>query len=145
MNIAIKEIQDQSPTPSVALPAQKIKKVKKLILKGIAHIYATFNNTIISISDEQGKIFVWSSAGASGFKGSKKSTPFAAQVVAANVVKKAIVRFGLKSVAVNVKGMGPGRNPAIRGIQANGLEITIIKDVTPIPFNGCRPPKKPRN
>ncbi|AOX43571.1 30S ribosomal protein S11 [Spiroplasma sp. NBRC 100390] len=119
------------------------KKVKKNVLKGIAHIHSTFNNTIVTISDEAGNVISWSSAGAMGFKGSKKSTPYAAQMVA-EAAGKASQEHGMNSVQVEVKGPGPGRDAAVRSIQAIGLEITSIKDVTPIPHNGARPPKRPR-
>ncbi|AGM25835.1 30S ribosomal protein S11 [Spiroplasma syrphidicola EA-1] len=119
------------------------KKAKKNILKGIAHIHSTFNNTIVTISDEAGNVISWSSAGAMGFKGSKKSTPYAAQMVA-EAAGKASQEHGMNSVQVEVKGPGPGRDAAVRSIQAIGLEITSIKDVTPIPHNGARPPKRPR-
>lgn len=110
---------------------------------GVAHIQSTFNNTIISITDSTGGVISWSSAGKSGFKGSKKSTPFAAQLAAASSAKEAIDQ-GLRKIEVWVKGPGSGREAAIRSLQAAGLEITAIKDVTPIPHNGCRPPKRRR-
>lgn len=119
------------------------KRVKKSVSDGIAHIHASFNNTIINITDRQGKTLAWSSAGSCGFKGSRKSTPFAAQVAAdkaANVVKE----FGLKNMDVLVKGPGPGRESAVRALNAAGFKISNISDVTPIPHNGCRPPKKRR-
>ncbi|AXF95804.1 MULTISPECIES: 30S ribosomal protein S11 [Spiroplasma] len=119
------------------------KKVKKNVLKGIAHIHSTFNNTIVTLSDEAGNVISWASAGAMGFKGSKKSTPYAAQMVA-EAAGKASQEHGMSSVQVEVKGPGPGRDAAVRSIQAIGLEITSIKDVTPIPHNGARPPKRPR-
>ncbi|KPL01650.1 MAG: 30S ribosomal protein S11 [candidate division Zixibacteria bacterium SM23_73_2] len=123
------------------------KKVKKRARKaepsGIAFIQATFNNTIISITDPTGNVLVWSSAGKLGFKGSKKSTPFAAQVAAKAVAREAL-DLGVKKVRVCVKGPGSGREAAIRSLQATGLEITAIKDVTPLPHNGCRPPKRRR-
>jgi small subunit ribosomal protein S11 len=119
------------------------KKITKLIQEGVAHILATFNNTIITITDKKGNTIAWSSCGAIGFKGSKKSTPFAAQVAAESAAKKAI-EHGLKTVEVLVKGPGSGRESAIRALQAAGLQITLIKDVTPIPHNGCRPPKRRR-
>lgn len=121
----------------------KRKKEHKNIPKGIAHIQSTFNNTIISITDTNGNGVAWSSAGALGFKGSRKSTPFAAQIAAEAVAKKAIEN-GMRSVEVYVKGPGSGREAAIRSLQATGLEINLIKDVTPIPHNGCRPPKRRR-
>ncbi len=119
------------------------KKATKNITSGVAHILATFNNTIVTISDRQGNVVVWSSCGSVGFKGSKKSTPFAAQIAAKNAAKKAL-EHGLKDVEVFVKGPGSGRESAIRAIQAAGLRISAIKDVTPIPHNGCRPPKRRR-
>ena len=119
------------------------KKIAKNISTGIAHVLATFNNTIITITDRVGNSIVWSSCGSVGFKGSKKSTPFAAQVAASNAAKKAL-EHGLKDVEVFVKGPGSGRESAIRAIQAAGLRISAIKDVTPIPHNGCRPPKRRR-
>lgn len=119
------------------------KKVVKNITSGIVHILATFNNTIVTITDRQGNSVVWSSCGSVGFKGSKKSTPFAAQITAKNAAKKAL-EHGLKDVEVYVKGPGSGRESAIRAIQAAGLRISAIKDVTPIPHNGCRPPKRRR-
>ncbi|MBU4312880.1 MAG: 30S ribosomal protein S11 [Candidatus Omnitrophica bacterium] len=119
------------------------KKVLKNISSGVAHVLATFNNTIITISDRHGNAIVWSSCGSVGFKGSKKSTPFAAQVAASNAAKKAL-EHGLKDVEVYVKGPGSGRESAIRAIQAAGLRVSAIRDVTPIPHNGCRPPKRRR-
>ncbi len=126
----------------------KRKKVKKRIRKvavvrGIAHIQTTFNNALISITDKMGNSLFWASAGTSGFKGAKKGTPFAAQVTAESVAKKAL-SAGLKEVDVMIKGPGGGRETAIRALQAAGLEVKSIKDVTPIPHNGCRPPKKRR-
>ena len=119
------------------------KRVKKNIAKGVAHIHSTFNNTIVTITDEKGNAIAWSSAGALGFKGSRKSTPFAAQQ-ASEAAAKAAVDHGMKTVEVNVKGPGPGREAAVRSLQTAGLEVTAINDVTPIPHNGCRPPKQPR-
>ncbi|MDD2492654.1 MAG: 30S ribosomal protein S11 [Bacilli bacterium] len=125
--------------------ARKIRKrrVKKNIPNGVAHIHSTFNNTIITITDTAGNAIAWSSAGALGFKGSKKSTPFAASQ-ASEACAKAALDSGMIKVEVSVKGPGPGREAAIRSLQVAGLEITSIKDVTPIPHNGCRPPKQPR-
>ncbi|MFH0933021.1 MAG: 30S ribosomal protein S11 [Nitrospirota bacterium] len=120
-----------------------IKKEKRNITYGTAHIQATFNNTIITITDPNGDVITWSSAGNLGFKGSRKSTPYAAQIAAAAVAKKAI-DLGMKQIDIFVKGPGAGRESAIRGLQAAGLEINLIKDVTPVPHNGCRPPKKRR-
>ena len=119
------------------------RKVKKTVVEGIAHISTTFNNTIVTITDKDGGAVAWASAGTTGFKGSKKSTPYAAGT-AAEAAAKAAVDYGMKSVVVLVKGMGPGRETAIRSIQAAGIEITQIIDVTPVPHNGCRPPKRPR-
>lgn len=116
---------------------------KKNIEKGIAHITSTFNNTIVTITDVAGNAVSWASAGGLGFKGSKKSTPFAAQM-AAETAAKAAMEHGMKTVEVFVKGPGAGRESAIRSLQATGLEVTLIKDVTPIPHNGCRPPKRRR-
>ena len=119
------------------------KRVRKNIAKGVAHIHSTFNNTIVTISDEAGNVISWSSAGALGYKGSRKSTPYVAQLCAEAAAKAAIVH-GLKTVEVNVKGPGAGREAAVRSLQTAGLEITAINDVTPVPHNGCRPPKRPR-
>lgn len=119
------------------------KKVKKSVAKGIAHVKATFNNTIITISDIYGNSLVWSSAGTSGFQNSRKSTPFAAQRTAEQVAEKA-TKMGMREVEVQVKGPGGGRESAIRGLQAAGLTIKAIEDVTPLPHNGCRPPKRRR-
>lgn len=119
------------------------RKVKKHIEAGVAHIRSTFNNTIVTITDEFGNALSWSSAGALGFKGSKKSTPFAAQM-ASETATKAAMEYGLKTVEVTVKGPGAGREAAIRALQSAGLDITAIKDVTPVPHNGCRPPKRRR-
>jgi small subunit ribosomal protein S11 len=122
---------------------QARKRVKKNVADGVAHIHASFNNTIITITDRQGNALAWATSGGSGFRGSRKSTPFAAQVAAervANVVKE----FGMKNLEVKVKGPGPGRESAVRALHANGFKITSITDVTPIPHNGCRPPKKRR-
>ena len=119
------------------------RKVKKNVPEGLAHIHATFNNTITTVTDAEGNAISWSSSGALGYKGSKKSTPFAAGL-AAEAAGKAAYDMGMRKVEVFVKGLGPGRETAIRSLQAAGLEITAINDVTPIPHNGCRPPKRPR-
>ncbi len=119
------------------------RRVKKNIERGAAHIRSTFNNTLVTISDVNGNALSWASAGGMGFKGSRKSTPFAAQM-AAEKAAKAAMEHGLKTVEVYVKGPGAGREAAIRALQTAGLEITLIKDVTPIPHNGCRPPKRRR-
>ena len=119
------------------------KKVKRDISDGIAHIHASFNNTIVTITDRQGNAICWATAGGSGFRGSRKSTPFAAQVAAERAGEKA-QEYGMKNLEVNVKGPGPGRESAVRALNAKGFRITNISDVTPIPHNGCRPPKKRR-
>ncbi len=120
------------------------KKASKLnFARGIAHIHASFNNTIVSITDPNGMVIAWASAGTIGYSGSKKSTPFAAQLAAEHVAKACVER-GLKQVDVNVKGPGSGRESALRALQASGLQILSISDVTPVPHNGCRPPKRPR-
>ena len=120
------------------------RRVKKNIPEGVAHIDATFNNTITTITDHDGNVVAWASSGAIGFKGSKKSTPFAAGIAAEKAGKMAF-DLGMRKVEVVVKGVGPGRETAIRSLQTAGLEVTTISDVTPIPHNGCRPPKRPRN
>jgi small subunit ribosomal protein S11 len=119
------------------------KKVKKHVVDGIAHIHASFNNTIITITDRQGNTVSWATAGGCGFRGSRKSTPFAAQV-AAERAGKAAQEVGMKSLEVRVRGPGPGRESAVRSLNSTGFKITNIEDVTPIPHNGCRPPKKRR-
>lgn len=122
---------------------RKTKKVSKNVVNGVAHIRSTFNNTIVTISDTAGNVLSWASAGGVGFRGSRKSTPFAAQL-AAEQATKAAMEHGMKQVEVYVKGPGAGREAAIRALQAAGLEVNSIKDVTPIPHNGCRPPKRRR-
>ena len=119
------------------------RKKRRSVAKGVAHIKATFNNTIVSITDEGGNVISWSSAGALGYKGSKKSTPFVAQLVATKAAETAKLN-GLATVDVEVKGPGAGRESAVRALEAAGLSILTIKDVTPVPHNGCRPPKRPR-
>lgn len=119
------------------------RKVKKNIQKGIAHIHATFNNTLVTITDEMGNVIAWSSSGVKGFKGSRKSTPFASQQAAEDAARKAM-DHGMRVVGVHVKGPGAGRESALRALQAAGLKINMIRDVTPIPHNGCRPPKRRR-
>ncbi|KRT56473.1 30S ribosomal protein S11 [Candidatus Endoriftia persephone] len=119
------------------------KKVKKTVSDGVAHVHASFNNTIITITDRQGNALAWATAGGSGFRGSRKSTPFAAQV-AADRVGQMVKEYGVKNLDVNVKGPGPGRESAVRALNNAGFKITSISDVTPIPHNGCRPPKKRR-
>ncbi len=137
----------KQPTTTQIQANKKSEKAKKKSLKGItngsAHINASFNNTIVTITDHNGNVIVWSTPGVVGFSGSKKSTPFAAQVAAQDAGKKA-VELGLKSVEVFVKGPGAGRESAIRALKASGLTVTSIKDITPLPHNGCRPRKKRR-
>ena len=123
--------------------AKKSKKLLRTVTSGIAHILASFNNTIVTITDREGNTLTWASTGSSGFKGSKKSTPFAAGIAAENAAKKAVER-GVKEVEVFVKGIGAGRESAIRSLQAAGLSVRSIRDVTPIPHNGCRPEKRRR-
>ena len=119
------------------------KKIKRTVVDGIAHIHASFNNTIITLSDRQGNVLSWATSGGAGFRGSRKSTPFAAQV-AADAAGKTALDYGLKNLEVRVKGPGPGRESSVRALHALGYKITNIVDVTPIPHNGCRPPKKRR-
>lgn len=123
--------------------AKPKKKIKRTVTDGVAHVHASFNNTVITITDRQGNALAWGTAGASGFKGSRKSTPFAAQVAASKVGETAH-EYGLKNLEVRVKGPGPGRESAVRALNNAGFKITTITDVTPIPHNGCRPPKKRR-
>jgi len=130
-------------TGSAAKAKVKKKKVKKNVQSGIAHIQSTFNNTIVTITDVSGNVVAWSSAGVRGFKGSRKSTPFAAQLAAEDAAKKAM-EHGMRSISVYVKGPGAGRESALRALQSAGFRINLIRDVTPIPHNGCRPPKRRR-
>jgi small subunit ribosomal protein S11 len=123
--------------------ARPRKRVKKNVVDGIAHIHASFNNTIVTITDRQGNALAWSSAGSCGFSGSRKSTPFAAQV-AGQRAGNAVLEFGMKNLEVMVRGPGPGRESAVRALHALGFKVTNIADVTPIPHNGCRPPKRRR-
>jgi small subunit ribosomal protein S11 len=128
----------------MAKTTQKIrKKVKKNVAEGVAHIHASFNNTIITITDRQGNALSWATSGGAGFRGSRKSTPFAAQM-AAEAAGKAAQEFGVKNLEVRIKGPGPGRESSVRALNALGMKITGITDVTPVPHNGCRPPKKRR-
>ena len=131
--------QPTKPTPAT----RTRKKVKKSVSEGIAHIHASFNNTIITITDRQGNTLSWATSGGAGFKGSRKSTPFAAQV-AAEAAGKAAQECGVKNLEVRIKGPGPGRESAVRALNALGLKISSISDVTPVPHNGCRPPKRRR-
>ena len=133
----------KAPAEGRPAPAPRKKRERRAIPHGHAHVKASFNNTVISISDQQGNTVCWATAGASGWKGSRKSTPYAAQFTAENVAKKAI-DAGMKSVEVFVKGPGAGREAAIRALEAAGLAVTAITDVTPIPHNGCRAPKRRR-
>lgn len=127
----------------MAKPSRSKKKVKKNVVDGIVHVHATFNNTIITITDRKGNALSWATAGGSGFRGSRKSTPFAAQV-AAERAGEVVKEFGMKNLEVKIKGPGPGRESAVRALNNSGFNITFIEDVTPIPHNGCRPPKKRR-
>lgn len=128
---------------SKANTARVRKKVKKQVSEGIAHVHASFNNTIITITDRQGNALSWATSGGAGFKGSRKSTPFAAQV-AAEKAGKVAQEYGIKSLDVQVQGPGPGRESSVRALNALGIKITSISDVTPLPHNGCRPPKRRR-
>ena len=123
---------------------KKGKRRKRQVKKGIAHVHATFNNTIITITDKQGNTLSWSSAGARNFKGSRKSTPYAAGIAAEDAARKAQEEYGLKSVEAELNGPGPGRESALRSLQSAGLKITVMRDVSPLPHNGCRPPKRRR-
>ena len=128
----------------MAKPQTKVRrKVKKTVTEGIAHIHASFNNTIVTITDRQGNALAWATSGGSGFKGSRKSTPFVAQV-AAERAGRAVLEYGMKNLDVKIKGPGPGRESAVRSLNAIGLKILSISDVTPVPHNGCRPPKRRR-
>jgi len=131
-----------APAGAAAAPARR-KRARRAVPQGIAHIHATFNNTIVAITDEQGAVISWTSAGSVGFKGSRKGTPFAAQMAAEACARKA-AEAGVRSVVAYVKGPGGGRESAVRALQAAGLNVSSIKDVTPIPHNGCRPPKRRR-
>ena len=134
----------RTPSPQqVTAAARARKKVKKNVAEAIAHVHASFNNTIVTITDRQGNSLSWATSGNAGFKGSRKSTPFAAQVAAEECAKKAM-EHGVRQVSVYVKGPGSGRESAVRAIQAAGIKVTLIKDVTPIPHNGCRPKKRRR-
>jgi len=124
-------------------PTRTRKKVKRVVTDGVAHVHASFNNTIVTITDRQGNTLTWATSGGSGFRGSRKSTPFAAQV-AADRAGQAALEFGLKNLEVRIKGPGPGRESAVRALHAVGYKITNINDITPIPHNGCRPPKRRR-
>ena len=127
----------------MARPQKTKKKIKRTVVDGIAHVHASFNNTIITITDRQGNGLSWATAGGSGFRGSRKSTPFAAQV-AADRAGQVAKDYGMKNVEVRIKGPGPGRESSVRALNARGFRVTNIIDITPIPHNGCRPPKKRR-
>ena len=131
------------PSATAAAPAPRRRRARRNVPEGVAHIHATFNNTIVAITDPQGAVVAWSSAGAVGFKGSRKGTPFAAQMAAEAAARK-VADFGMRTVIVFVKGPGGGRESAVRALQAAGLNVSSIRDVTPIPHNGCRPPKRRR-
>ncbi|PIU84078.1 MAG: 30S ribosomal protein S11 [Elusimicrobia bacterium CG06_land_8_20_14_3_00_38_11] len=137
-----KEVKETKPKTTVAAPKHKSRR-KLLSTSGRVYIKSSFNNTIITITDDKGNVINWASSGSSGFKGTKKGTPFAAQIASANCARKAS-EMGLKQVAVFVSGPGSGRETAIRALQSSGLSVTFIKDITPIPHNGCRPPKQRR-
>jgi small subunit ribosomal protein S11 len=135
-----------APAPAggtAATPAPRRRRMRRSVPEGVAHIHATFNNTIVAITDPQGAVVAWSSAGSVGFKGSRKGTPFAAQMAAEAAARK-VADFGMRTVIVFVKGPGGGRESAVRALQAAGLNVSSIRDVTPIPHNGCRPPKRRR-
>jgi small subunit ribosomal protein S11 len=131
------------PAGTAAAPAPRRRRIRRSVPEGVAHIHATFNNTIVAITDPQGAVVAWSSAGSVGFKGSRKGTPFAAQMAAEAAARK-VADFGMRTVIVFVKGPGGGRESAVRALQAAGLNVSSIRDVTPIPHNGCRPPKRRR-
>ena len=133
----------RNPTQQQAGAQRVSKKVKKNVAEGIAHIHASFNNTIITITDRQGNALSWASSGGAGFKGSRKSTPFAAQV-AAEAAGRAALECGVKNLEVRIKGPGPGRESSVRALNACGFRIASIQDITPVPHNGCRPPKRRR-
>jgi small subunit ribosomal protein S11 len=139
------DIKEETQTVAAA-PAAPKKKFKggRLVPTGIAFIIATFNNTKVTITDPHGKVLCWSTGGKVGFKGSRKSTAYAAQLVATDAIKKAQQNYGMREVEARIKGPGPGRESAVRGIVAAGVEVTTIRDITPVPHNGCRPPKRRR-
>ena len=134
----------EAEAPAVAEATKRKVKGGRQVLSGIVHVDSTFNNTRVAISDQNGNILSWSTGGKLGYKGSRKSTAYVAQLIATDAAKKAIATYGLRDVEVRIKGPGAGRESAVRGIAAAGLEITLLKDVTPLPHNGCRPPKRRR-
>ena len=136
-----------APAAETAAPVAEVRrKVKggRQVLSGIVHVDSTFNNTRVSISDQQGNVLAWCTGGRLGYKGSRKATSYVAQLIATEAAKKAMMTYGLREVEIRIKGPGAGRESAVRGIAAAGLEITVLKDVTPLPHNGCRPPKRRR-
>jgi len=141
--MATRNPSQQQKTQQASAAARVRKKVKKNVSEGIAHVQASFNNTIVTITDRQGNALAWATSGNAGFKGSRKSTPFAAQVAAERAGRVA-QEYGVKNIEVRVKGPGPGRDSAVRALNAIGLKISSISDVTPVPHNGCRPPKRRR-
>ncbi|HPQ80953.1 MAG TPA: 30S ribosomal protein S11 [bacterium] len=143
MSTDVKEISGSKPETKKSVPKKGKKRVRKNIATGVVHILATFNNTIITVTDPTGNVISWSSAGVCGFKGSRKSTPFAGQLAAEDAIRKAM-DHGLRSVTVLVSGPGSGRESALRILQKTGVRVSGIRDITPIPHNGCRPPKKRR-
>lgn len=140
----VKTAETAAPEAAPVADVKRKAKGGRLVLAGIVHVDSTFNNTRVAISDQNGNILSWSTGGKLGYKGSRKSTAFVAQLIATDAAKKAMATYGLKEVEVRIKGPGAGRESAVRGIAAAGLEITVLKDVTPLPHNGCRPPKRRR-
>lgn len=143
IGVSAQESEDVKQKVSSVKLSGASKSLKKMVVKGQAHIQSTYNNTIVTLTDDKGRVLAWSSAGSIGFKGTKKSTPYAASLIVKNVVEK-VKKLGLKEVNVFVKGIGSGRDSAIRSLAQQGLIINSIKDVTPVPHNGCRPPKPRR-
>jgi small subunit ribosomal protein S11 len=141
--MADKKQQQQGGTPRTRAAARQRRRERKMVPRGQAHVQSSFNNTIVTLTDPTGNVLSWGSAGASGFKGSRKSTPYAAQITAEGAARRAM-EHGLRQIDVFVKGPGSGREAAIRALQATGLQVTSITDITPIPHNGCRPPKRRR-
>lgn len=143
IGVSAQESEDVKNKVAAVKSSGAVKSQKKMVVKGQAYIQSTYNNTIVTLADDNGKVLAWSSAGSIGFKGTKKSTPYAASLIVKNVVEK-VKKLGLKEVNVFVKGIGSGRDSAIRSLAQQGLMINAIKDVTPVPHNGCRPPKPRR-
>ena len=135
--------EEAQPASTTAAPKRKFKG-GRLVPTGIAYVIATFNNTKVTVTDPHGKVLCWASGGKVGFKGSRKSTAYAAQLVATDAIKKAQQNYGMREVEARIKGPGPGRESAVRGMVAAGIEVTTIRDITPVPHNGCRPPKRRR-